>query len=77
MKRHVLSPKYLSYMDYAVFMLKSSAVKVVFAAFIFYAIRIYYLNRAIEKFRYEFPTDYANFFKAEEGADLFFRKEIK
>ena len=50
MKRLVLSPKYLSHLDYAIFLLKQSFVKVVMGAGIFYCVRIYYLSRIISRY---------------------------
>lgn len=51
MKRHVLNPKYLPYLDYSVFFFKSIVLKVILSVLIFYAIRFYYMRNAIEQFR--------------------------
>ena len=42
MKRHVVSPKYLEVLDYAIFMLKSNMIKVVIASLMLYLVRILY-----------------------------------
>lgn len=51
MKRHVLSPKYLQHLDFAIYMLKASFLKVFLAVVMMYAIRIYYMCEAINYFR--------------------------
>ena len=52
MKRHVLSPKYLDHLtmrslDYAIYLLRQSAIKVIMAGILFYLVRIYYLYAMI------------------------------
>jgi hypothetical protein len=42
MKRHVLSPKYLEVLDFAIFMLKSNLIKILMASILIYMIRILY-----------------------------------
>jgi hypothetical protein len=70
MKRHVLNPKYLPHLDYAVYMLKTCVIKVILTVFIFYSIRFYYMKRAIEQFQYAYPADYAVAFQVTGTADL-------
>ena len=50
MKRHVLSPKYLQYLDYVIFMIKSNAAKVFLTTALFYAIRMLYFWECITTF---------------------------
>lgn len=63
MKRHVLSPKYLQYLDYAIFMLKCNAIKVIITTALLYAVRCLYLSEAIEKFSIAHPGDYKTAFE--------------
>jgi hypothetical protein len=58
MKRHVLSPKYLQYLDYVVFMLKSNLVKVILVTGLLYAVRMLYFSESILKFRELYPAEY-------------------
>jgi hypothetical protein len=55
MKRHVLSPKYLQYLDFAIFMIKACILKVLCCSFMIYAIRIFYFREAIDHFRVTEP----------------------
>lgn len=48
MKRHVLSPKYLPYLDFAIWIIKSSLLKAITCAGLMYAVRVYYLREAID-----------------------------
>jgi hypothetical protein len=47
MKRHVLSAKYKPYLDYALYVLKVSFIKIILATAIIYGIRIYYYHASI------------------------------
>ena len=58
MKRHVLSPKYLPYLDFAIYIIKSSFLKMIVGAALLYSVRIFYLRQAIENFRETQPLDY-------------------
>lgn len=58
MKRHVLSPKYLEYMEYAVFVLKSNIVKIILTTGLLYSVRCLYFAETIDKFRELYPNEY-------------------
>lgn len=62
MKRHMLSPKYLEVLDFAIFMLKSNLIKVVLASFMLYLVRILYFREAIEHFEQILPAEYRRLF---------------
>jgi hypothetical protein len=62
MKRHVFSPKYLQYLDYVIFMIKSNAAKVILTTALFYAIRILYFWECITAFKALYPNDYKKAF---------------
>ena len=63
MKRHVLSPKYMPFLDFAVFMIKSNIVKVIIASALIYIIRIFYLAEAINYFKLDYPLEYQQTFE--------------
>lgn len=75
MKRHVLSPKYLQYLDFAVFMLKSNTVKVFLVTGLLYAVRFLYLQEAIEAFKQRYPGDYKAAF-SDPHSDLKFTQQL-
>lgn len=63
MKRHVLSPKYLPYLNYAIFLLKASLIKMLLAASVLYGVKIYYYRAAINYFKEVYPSEYLDAFK--------------
>ena len=75
MKRHVLSPKYLQYLDFAVFMLKSNTVKVFLVTGLLYAVRLLYLEEVIETFKQIYPEDYIAAF-SDPQSDLKFTQQL-
>ncbi|CDW88835.1 transmembrane protein [Stylonychia lemnae] len=70
MKRHVLSPKYLPYLDFAIFMIKSSFLKMIVGAALMYSVRIFYIRQAIEHFRETQPQDYFKAFQVDEKSQM-------
>lgn len=62
MKRHTLSPKYLAYLDYAVYMIKASFLKIFTSCVLMYAVRIFYFRQAFEDFRRKHPDQFAEIF---------------
>ena len=62
MKRHVLSPKYLLYLDFAIYIIKASFIKVIFTVLAMYSVRIFYFRQAFEDFRINQPDQYAQLF---------------
>ena len=62
MKRHMLSPKYLEVLDFAIFMMKSNLIKVVIASFMLYLVRILYFREAIDFFEQSLPSEYKKMF---------------
>jgi len=62
MKRHVVSPKYLEVLDYAIFMMKSNYIKVILASLMLYLVRMLYLREAIAKFERDLPMEYKKLF---------------
>jgi hypothetical protein len=62
MKRHVVSPKYLEVLDYAIFMMKSNYIKVILASLMLYLVRILYFREAIAKFERDLPMEYKKLF---------------
>ena len=62
MKRHMLSPKYLEVLDFAIFMLKSNLIKVLIATLLIYLVRILYFREAIDFFEQSLPMEYKRFF---------------
>ena len=75
MKRHVLSPKYLEVLDFAIFMLKSNLIKVIIASLLLYLIRIFYLQEAIDKFQQTLPMEYRRLFE-DKSLDKNFSQQI-
>ena len=63
MKRHMLSPKYLEVLDFAIFMLKSNFIKVIIATLLIYLLRILYLREAIDYFEQSLPMEYKRVFE--------------
>jgi hypothetical protein len=51
MKRHVLSPKYLQHLDFALFQVKSNLAKIFLTTALLYSVRALYLAEAIGRFR--------------------------
>lgn len=47
MNRHMLSPKYLEVLEYAIYMLKSHIAKVLIASAMIYAVRVLYILESI------------------------------
>lgn len=70
MKRHVLSPKYLEYMDFAVFLLKSNIFKVILTTGLLYCVRCLYFAETIDKFREVYPDEYRSQFNDKENSEL-------
>lgn len=62
MKRHMLSPKYLEVLDFAIFMLKSNLIKVLIATLLIYLVRILYFREAIDFFEQSLPIEYKRLF---------------
>jgi len=62
MKRHMLSPKYLEVLDFAIFMLKSNLIKVLIATLLIYLVRILYFREAIDYFEQSLPMEYKRLF---------------
>ncbi len=62
MNRHVLSPKYLEVLEYAIYMLKCNVVKVVTSSALIYTVRILYLWEAVQKFKINYRDDYKKAF---------------
>lgn len=58
MKRPVLSPKYLPYLDFAIFMIKSNCFKMVLSTILLYVLRVFYFNEAITYFKSNYPNEY-------------------
>lgn len=75
MKRHVLSPKYLQYLDFAVFMLKSNIIKVFLVTGLLYAVRFLYLKETIDAFKSQYPADYKTIF-SDPNSTLTFNKQL-
>ena len=59
MKRHVLSPKYLQHLDFAIFMLKSNIAKVFMTTFLLYSVRMLYFWEAVNQFKSNQSSAYA------------------
>jgi hypothetical protein len=76
MKRHVLSPKYLPYLNHAIFLLKASLIKILLAACVLYGVKIYYYRAAIKYFREHYPSDYLEGFKISPGEHVGFYYEM-
>lgn len=58
MKRHVMSPKYLQVLDFAIFYLESNAFKVVLVTGLLTSVRMLYFSEAISTFKERYPSDY-------------------
>ena len=58
MKRHILSHKYLPYLDFVIFMIKSNAIQVLLTTVLMYIVRVFYFAEAINYFQNHYNLEY-------------------